>query len=126
MDVISVIVAALTAGAAVGVKDTASSAVKDAYARLRTLAVRRLGRSPRGELVLTGHAEDPQTWEKPLTTELAAANAATDHELIAAAQALLGLVDEIGSQSGKYRVRVEDSQGVYIGDHGSQVNYFGK
>jgi hypothetical protein len=111
---------------AVGAKDSASTAVTDAYASLRALATRRLSRRPRGELVLTGHAEDPETWGKPLATELTAAEAATDHELIAAAQALLSLTDEVGSRSGKYRVKVQDSQGVYIGDHGSQVNYFNK
>ena len=124
MDAISVVVAALAAGAAAGVKDSASSAVKDGYASLRALAARRLSRHPRGEMVLDGHAEDPKTWEQPLAVELAAAKAAADQELIAAAHAFLSLVDEVGSRSGKYRVTVQNSKGVYIGDHGSQVNYF--
>src|ERR1700722_6846176 len=42
MDPVTLIVAALVAGAAAGLKDTASSAIKDAYNGLRGLVLRRL------------------------------------------------------------------------------------
>ena len=63
MDPITLIVTALAAGAAVGITDTASSAIEDAYAGLKALVSKRLGRRPDAELVLARHAEAPKTWE---------------------------------------------------------------
>ena len=44
MDPITLIVTALAAGAALGITDTASSAIKDAYAGLKALVKKRLGK----------------------------------------------------------------------------------
>jgi hypothetical protein len=52
MDPITLIVTALAAGAALGVKDAASSAVKDAYAGLKALVGKRLAGRPDAEVVL--------------------------------------------------------------------------
>jgi RIP homotypic interaction motif len=125
MDPVTLIVTALAAGAASALQDGASAAVKDAYARLRALVERRFANRPKGELVLTEHEAAPQTWEAPLAAELSAAGAEQDVALVAAAQALMRLVDEAGSRSGKYLVAVRDSQGVQIGDHNTQTNTFG-
>jgi hypothetical protein len=46
MDPITLIVTALAAGAALGVTDTASAMVKDAYAGLKALVRKRLGGRP--------------------------------------------------------------------------------
>jgi hypothetical protein len=125
MDPLTVIVTALTAGAASALQDGASAVVKDAYARLKALVkVRFVGR-PKGELVLAEYEAAPRTWEAPLAAELSAAGAEGDADLLAAAQALLGLVDEEGTRSGKYLVTVHDSQGVQVGDHNMQTNTFG-
>ena len=43
---------------------------------------------------------------------------------MAVAQALMSLVDEAGSRSGKYLVTVRDSQGVQVGDRNTQTNIF--
>lgn len=75
--------------------------------------------------MLAEHQTAPQTWEKPLAAELSAAGAETDADLVAAAQALLGLVDEAGSRAGKYVMTVRDSQGVQVGDRNTQTNIFG-
>jgi hypothetical protein len=40
---------------------------------------------------------------------------------VGAAQALMSLVDEAGSRSGKYLVAVHGSQGVQIGDHNTWI-----
>jgi len=125
MDPVTLIVAALAAGAALGLKDAASAAVKDAYAGLKALVRRRLAGRPDGELVLARHEAAPQTWEGPLAAELSAAGAAGDADLVAAAQTLMSLVDEAGSRLGKYVVAVRDSQGVQFGDHNTQTNTFG-
>src|SRR5215471_12817493 len=93
MDPVTLIVMALAAGAALGVKDTASAAVKDAYEGLKALVKKRFAGRGDGELVLARYQEAPQTWEGPLAAELTAAGAGADGELVDAAQALLSLVD---------------------------------
>jgi alkyl hydroperoxide reductase subunit AhpF len=124
MDPITLIVTALAAGAASALQDGASAAVKDAYGRLKALVKKRFAGRSMAELVLAEHQAAPQTWGKPLAAELSAAAADGDADLVAAAQALMGLVDEAGSQAGKYVVTVRDSQGVQVGDHGTQTNIF--
>ena len=125
MDPVKLIVTALAAGAASALQDGASDAVKNAYARLKALVAKRFADRPKGELVLAEHEAAPQTWEKPLAAELSASGAEGDADLVGAAQALMSLVDEAGSRSGKYLVAVHGSQGVQIGDHNTQTNAFG-
>jgi hypothetical protein len=108
MDPVTLIVAALVAGAAAGLKDTASSAIKDAYNGLKGLLRRKLACRPDGELVLARHEQEPQVWDKPLAQELTAAGAGDDPALIAAAQALMQLVDAAGAAAGKYQVAASD------------------
>jgi hypothetical protein len=124
MDPVTLIVTALAAGAALGVKDTASTAVKDAYEGLKALARRRLAGRKDGELVLARHAQSPQTWQAPMANELTAAGAVGDAGLVEAAQALLRLADTAGWQAGKYTVQVSGGQGVQVGDHNTQRNAF--
>jgi hypothetical protein len=125
MDPVTLIVTALAAGAALGLEDTASAAVKDAYQNLKVLVGRRLTGRRDGELALARHEEAPQVWEGPLVAELTAAGADDDAGLVAAAQALMTLVDQTGSRAGKYAVQVRGSQGVQVGDHNIQRNIFG-
>jgi hypothetical protein len=120
MDPITLIVTALAAGAALGVQDTASAMVKDAYASLKALARRRLGGDPGVEMVLVRHEQAPETWQAPLMAELARTGAEGDTDLIAAARALLDLV----SVAGKYAVDMRGAQGVQVGDHNRQDNVF--
>ena len=125
MDPVTLIVTALAAGAASALQDGASSAVKDPYAHVKALVKKRFANRPKGELVLAEHQAAPQTWRAPLAAELSAAGADGDVELVAAAQALMNLVDEAGSRAGKYAVTVRDSQGVQVGDRNTQTNTFG-
>jgi lipid-binding SYLF domain-containing protein len=125
MDPVTLVVTALAAGAASALQDGTSSAVKDAYARLKALVMKRFAGRRAGELVLAEHEAAPQTWEAPLAAELSGAGAGDDAGLVAAAQVLMSLVDEAGSRSGKYLVAVRDSQGVQVGDHNTQTNTFG-
>jgi hypothetical protein len=124
MDPITLIVTALAAGAALGVKDAASSAVKDAYAGLKALITKRFGGRPGAELVLAKHERAPETWQAPLMAELGEVGADSDPDLVAAAQALMNLVDEAGARAGKYMVDVRGAQGVQVGEHNRQNNVF--
>lgn len=124
MDPVTLVVTALAAGAALGLKDAASAAVKDAYGTLKALAKKRLAGRPDGELIVARYEQAPEVWGPPLAAELTAAGADNDDALVAAAQALMRLADAAGSRVGKYTVRVQDSQGVQVGDQSQQHNVF--
>ncbi|MGH3934182.1 MAG: hypothetical protein ACRDS1_04255 [Pseudonocardiaceae bacterium] len=124
MDPISLIVAALAAGAAAGVTDTASTAVKDAYTGLRELVRRRLAGRAAAEVALAEHESAPEIWRAPLVAELDSAGAATDEAMVAAAQRVMAIVDEAGTRSGKYVVDLRGAQGVQVGDGNFQANSF--
>jgi RIP homotypic interaction motif len=128
MEPVTLIVTALAAGASAGaidgLKENAKDAAKAAYAKVRALAGKRVAGHPDGELALDRHMTAPQKWEGLLTTELAEAGAASDADLVAAARALMDLVDQAGARSGKYHVTIKDSTGVQVGDGNIQINRF--
>jgi hypothetical protein len=124
MDPVMLIVTALAAGAATGATESATSAVKDAYAGLRALVRKRLAGRPDAELVLAGHETSPETWQAPLVAVLGEAGAEHDRDLVAAAQALMSLVDGAGVRAGKYTVDTRGAYGVQVGDHNRQDNAF--
>ena len=124
MDPITLIVTALAAGAALGVRDSTARAVKDAYEALKALVNKRLGGGPNAAFMLARHEQAPSTWQEPLKAELAGTGADLDRNLIAAAQALLDLVGEAGLQSGKYTVDARGAQGVQVGDRNRQENVY--
>lgn len=104
---------------------TATTAVKDAYTGLRKLVARRLAGIPTAEVALAEHEQDPETWNAPLGKALTEAEAATDPQVIEAAERLMALVDPAGSIAGKYTVDLRSAQGAQVGDHNEQVNRFG-
>ena len=124
VDPITLILTALAAGTALGLKDTASAAVRDAYAGLKALVKRRFSGRPDAELVLDRHEQAPHIWQAPLRAELAEAGADSDPDLLAAAQALMRLIDPVGVRAGKYTVDVRRAQGIQIGDDNRQNNIF--
>jgi len=126
MDPITLIVTALAAGASAGVLDVLMDDVKDrvkrAYATLHQLAKRRVAGRPDGVLALERYPAAPQKWASVLTGELTEADAAAGTDLVAAAQALMELVDTAGARSGKYNVTIKDSKNVQVGDRNIQIN----
>jgi hypothetical protein len=129
MEPVTLILAALAAGASAGaldaLKDDAKEKARAAYAKVRGLVKMRVSGRPHGELALTEYDSAPQKWEGLLTAELTESGAAQDDDLLAAAKALMELIDQPGAKSGKYNVTMRDSQGVQIGDGNTQVNHFG-
>src|SRR5829696_5492003 len=96
MDPVTLIVAALVAGAAAGMGDTTSQAIKDAYAGLKTLIKRRFAGNTKAEEILADHEADPETYEKPLAKQLEAVGAQSDSAIVRAAEELLIKADEAG------------------------------
>jgi hypothetical protein len=128
MEPVTLILTALAAGVTTGaldaLKDDVKEKVKAAYARLRGLAEKRVSGRPHGELALAEYESAPQKWEGLLAAELTEAGAAHDEDLVAAAKALMELVDQPGVRSGKYNVTMKDPKGVQVGDSNVQVNKF--
>jgi hypothetical protein len=102
MNPVGLIVAALAAGTALGLHGTGGPVVRDAYALLWSRVRRRLASRPDAAMVLSRHAEAPQTWASRLGAELAAAGAAADEDLLAAARAMLELAAAAGYRAEDY------------------------
>jgi hypothetical protein len=98
MDPLTVIVSAVVAGAAASAKDVVSQALKDAYAGLKTLIVRRFGKKAdvKGALEGVEKRPDSEARQAVLKEELETAGANQNAEVIRQAQALLALLKEHG------------------------------
>lgn len=92
------IVAALAAGAAAAAKDTAGSAIKDAYAGLKKLIQGRFAGKPSADVVLAEHEKKPETWKEPLKEALAETGADKDQEIVQQARMLIKLLAQGGVQ----------------------------
>ena len=122
MDPVSLVVAALVAGAAAGVKDTAGAVITDLYASLKALIRRRFGDDPAagGELTEVERGADPAALRRRLEIT------GVDEELANRAAELLRQLDPEGAQAGKYRVEVSGGQGAVIGDNATVTMNFGE
>ena len=88
MDPITLIIAALVAGAGKAAGDVAP----DAYKGLKALIKRKFAGEPKAEMVLAEHETDPETYDAPLKKKLAEAGVDQDEEIIKAAQNLLDTI----------------------------------
>jgi hypothetical protein len=116
MDPISLIIAAIAAGAIVGVKDTTGQAVKDAYTSLKALLRHRFAENREAEAALDQAEQHPESGQGLLVQHLNAAGAGGDEELIRAAQAVLVQADPAGARTGKYKVQIIGGKGIVVGD----------
>ncbi|WP_090944040.1 hypothetical protein [Nonomuraea jiangxiensis] len=113
MEPVTLIVAALVAGAAAGTQGVVTTAVTDAYEGLKALVRARL---PGGREV----GDDPEE----LTAELERVQAGDDPALVAAARKVMTLLDAEGARAAKYQVNAPHAMGVQIGDNTTQTNTF--
>ncbi|MBN1139490.1 MAG: hypothetical protein JXM73_23140, partial [Anaerolineae bacterium] len=94
MDAVQLVVEALVAGAIAGTESTAAQAVRDAYAGLKALVVRKFG--ARGDVAVAveqvDHKPASPGRRHTLEEELGAAGAGQDAEVLQAARDLLALV----------------------------------
>lgn len=126
MDPISLIIAALGAGAIAATKDTAGTAVKDAYQGLKALIKKKFESEPKAQMVLEEHETDPETYEAPLKKKLAEAGVDQDAEIIKLAQELLKQEKPEESAAGKYNTVFQgEVKGIQVGDRNKQENKFG-
>jgi len=113
---VELIVAALAAGAAAGITDTASSPIRDTYIGLKDLLAHRLTGHNQTRQALDAQETDPGVWQARLGDDLATSGAA--------ARQVLDLLDPHGAESGKYQVDLREAKGVQVGDGNTQTNTF--
>ena len=127
MDPITLVTTALASGATAALKDTATQAMKDAYAGLKVLIQQKFGERDVAKTTLEQYVEKPKVWEAPLQEELTTSGAAQDETILAAAQELMKLVDPTNAAQGKYQVDISgDVQGLVQGDQATVTMNFGQ
>lgn len=114
MDPVSLIVAAVVAGAATGVGEAAESAVKDLYGRLKKML--RQATRTHGEELSDDDLDKLAGDESALKAVIVSVGAADDGELVAQAREVLEASDPEGASIGKYRVTVSGGVVGSIGD----------
>lgn len=125
MDPVTLVMGALAAGAASGLGESATSAIRRAYRELRELVRARLVGAP-AEAALEHFESDPHARTGELTEVLAKSGAANEEAVLAAARQLMALIDPAGTRAGKYVVQLQEGQGVQVGDGNTQTNTFGR
>lgn len=117
MEPTTLIVSALAAGAAAGLTETATQAVKDAYGGLKGLIQKHFAGNAKAEMVLAEYEQEPETWEAPLKKQLVETGAAQDQAVVDQAERVLQLVQPQQIAKGKYNVQIGQAKGTVIGDH---------
>ena len=126
MDPITLILSALAAGATAAAKDTAGTAIKDAYQGLKALLQRHFSGKSEAEMALGNYENKPDVWKEPVKDALTQTRADQDEAIIKAAQALMAKVDPQGAARGKFNVNISGpAQGTVIGDHAQVTMTFG-
>ena len=116
MDPISLILAALGAGALAGAKDTAGTAVKDAYQGLKTLIKKKFEGDVLGQAMVDAKPEEIKQAEGLLKDKITKAGADQDQEIIKVTQDLLDQVKEQpGGQEIINQTQTNTVSGVTVG-----------
>ncbi len=123
MEPISLILAALIAGATGATKDTAGAAVKDAYEGFKALIKKKFEKDALAQAMVEAKPEDIKQSEILLRNKITEARIDQDVEILEAAVEILKKEDPQGEKEGKYRINVQgDIKGI-VGDvSGGQIN----
>jgi hypothetical protein len=123
MEPISLILAALVAGATAATKDTAGAAVKDAYEGFKALIKKKFEKDALAQAMVEAKPEDIKQSEVLLRNKITEAGIDQDVEILKAAAEILRKEDPQGEEEGKYRINVQgDIKGI-VGDvSGGQIN----
>ena len=112
----SALVAAIAAGAAAAAKDVTEEAIRDAYAGLKTLIIRKFGDKPQvpASLQLVEAQPDSVPYQQTLEDTLEQIHAADDPDIVAQTQTLLALLQESGLGA-TYMARLQGSGAIAQG-----------
>ena len=102
MDPVALLVAALAAGATAAAKDISTQAVKDGYAKLKSLIVEKFGHQADVQTALAQVEQKPDSDNRKgvLREELQSAGADKDDELLKQARSLIELLEQQGVKTG--------------------------
>lgn len=118
MDPISLIIAALIAGATSGIAHTADQSIKDACQSLKGLVQRRFKGRPEAEVALVQLEKDPEVWKVPVRDALQRSGSHEDTAILRAAQEVMSLIDPTQAIAGKYNIQISGNvQGLAQGDY---------
>lgn len=121
MDPISMIIAALGAGAIAATKDTAGTAVKDAYQGLKTLIKKKFEGDVLGQAIVDAKPEEIKQAEGLLKDKITQAGVDRDQEIIKVAQDLL---DKLKEQPGGQQIINQTQTNTMSGNTvGGNVNF---
>jgi hypothetical protein len=111
--VTTAILAAAAGGAAAGLKDTAKTAIGDAYAALKALLKRKFGSESKVVEAVEKLESDPESagWKETVSKEAAKAGANQDQDLIAAAGVALAKLKELPAEQQQH---IQTAIGNYI------------
>ncbi len=109
MDPISLILAALGAGALAGANDTAGTAVKDAYQGLKTLIKKKFEGDVLGQAMVDAKPEEIKQAEGLLKDKIVEAGVDKDNEITKLAQDLL---DKLQEQPGGQQIITQNISNV--------------
>lgn len=121
MEPISLIIAALIAGATAATQDTAGQAVKDAYEGLKTLIKRKFEDDSLGQGLVDAKPEEIKQAEGLLKDKISNANVDKDKEVLKAAQEIMKKEDPEGASTGKYNFQVGGNFQGYAGENKGSV-----
>ncbi len=122
MDPVTLIIAALAAGASKGLTDAAATAIGDSYQQFKAAIMKRLAGHPKAESTLKDYLDDPDTYEKPMIKQVTDAQLDTDDQILRLAAAVLENSDPAGAQVGKYIIDMRHVRNAQAGDHNTQHN----
>ncbi len=117
-------VSLITGGLLAGLKDVGTQAVKDAYAGLKSLIIKRFNtqEKPEGELAVKKFEEKPEAWQGALEDSLKEIQIQNDSEIIEAAQKLAKLAAPKQFAQGKFAVQADTIQSVTQADKIDTLN----
>lgn len=121
MDPITLILNALTAGAAASIQSTTSDAVKDLYNGLKTRIQHKLSGKQNAELVLSEYESDPETWETPLKKVLTQEQIDREQDILAAARSLILQINPQQDVSIKYSTTIYGNIEGYVQGDNQQI-----
>ena len=102
--------------------DVASQAVKDGYAGLKALVLKRFAGKSAAETALAEYEKDEETWKKPLQKALIDVGADCDESILQQAQLVLKQVNSQQTYQDIYRINIDDAKGNAIGPNARVEN----
>ncbi len=127
MDPVALIVSALIGGLTTGLTDTAKAATKDMYDALKARLMKKAEKNEDAQDAIAKIEKQPESKARQelLKVELGKLSLDNDQELLKLAQSLLDILKESGDKAGKYKVDIQNSQGIVVGDNSNVTQNFG-